>query len=85
MKDSIQKIMSAGKVRVTAEERKEFVAGKRVRHFLFGDGEILKSEPSHGEWGAGGVAIEVRFDDGSVKTIEATVLPLEKFCVIAAT
>lgn len=70
--------------RATAEDRKEFVEGKKVRHFLFGDGVIQGSKPSHGRFGLGGISVEVRFEGGDVKTIEATELPLDKFHVVEA-
>ena len=68
--------------RAIAEDRKDLITGKRVRHFIFGEGVIQSAKPSHGVFGAGGIAVEVLFDNGKQGSFEATELPLEKFDVI---
>lgn len=65
-----------------AKDRKDFVVGKKVRHFLFGDGVIQCVQASYGHFGMGGLAVDVKFENGKVGKIEATDLSLEKFHIV---
>ena len=51
----------------------KFPAGTRVRHDMFGEGEILSSRDMGGD-----VLYEVRFDNGQVKKLMATFAKLKK-------
>jgi len=52
--------------------RAPLAVGTRVRHAVFGDGEILTRRDMGGD-----ILYEVRFDDGTVKKLMATYAKLE--------
>lgn len=67
---------------VHLEAEAPFKEGVKIKHVLFGEGEILEVIPTASAGGADGFAAKVKFAGGEVKTIQVSSMSQDKLQII---
>jgi hypothetical protein len=67
---------------ILTEAQKRFVTGARVKHLIFGEGEILNVNSRTHEHLLLSLVAEIQFDDGKKRTIEVSTTVEEKIRVL---